>query len=471
MLGYAAIILALGFSTFLGYGVLRGTVGKRPGVLSSAEWVGYSFSLGLGITAAAMVLLTTLRIRFTLQAILWTAVVPIGFLVYGRLGRPGGGSDEVGPSSSHEFVSPRLLPVALLLAVLGVAVFTVFFGSFLEPISEVDTLAAWAFHAKVFYYEGTALPSYLTCGASGEQMSHWPPFYPLLQTWNHIAMGTYDDYKIKLLPVVIYLMLLVTVWGILGRHLSRAYALSLLVVLATLPALVVPFPGGSVASAYADLPVALLMVAALGMMLRWVEAKHVRWLVLAGVLSAFAIWTKREGNAFALAATLGVWLVWALGGRKSRARILGPASFTAICSAGFGLIVLYNSRFAGPALPEGLGTSSTPVADIAANLLLGMKYTLIESLNPSRWGFMWILLAAFMVLRWKKLALPEIGLPLFIMALQTAGALVFMAASGVSMERHASLNLRRVLIQLAPMATVALAYLSTVSDRRLSTDS
>jgi hypothetical protein len=131
----------------------------------------------------------------------------------------------------------------------------------------------------------TAAPVYLTSGACGSTISHWHPLVPLIQTWAHIVMGGCDDHAVKILFPTISVGVLALPYETLRRFLPGSYKLTMLLIVATIPTIVVHFPGGSVASGYADIALALFFTAVTGSLIMWVIYRDMRSILIAALPS------------------------------------------------------------------------------------------------------------------------------------------------------------------------------------------
>jgi hypothetical protein len=410
--------------------------------------------------AAYMIALSVAGLRLSSPLILGLAVLPIGSLLL--LGSRVG-SREAGrfPNSPVlEFRAVPLLPRRLSVGIIITLAVLAFVGSLAEPIAEVDAAAAWSLHAKVFFFERTALPDYLTLGGCGRFVSHWPPLFPLAQTWTHIAIGAFDDLAVKITFPFYFLALLAIVYGTLRRHLSSPYSLAVLITLASVPALVVPFPAGSVASGYADLPLAMATAGGVSALLLWIRTRDRRALLLAAVFAGLAIWTKREGLVFAAASGAAVW-AFCLFSLERRGK-MAPAHavmFTSVCLACLLLQVLYRRQFSGPFFCEVISGAHASPGPALRKFLEVSRFMLLEMLNPIRWGFLWLLAGVLVVVRFRALKMPVVGLLAFLILVQIAAAVLFMTADRCSARYHAALDMRRVLIHVAPAATMLIALL------------
>jgi hypothetical protein len=461
---YLRLASSLGYVTLVGWLTLRAVLTHPRHHQSRVEVLAYSFALGLVVLAVWSVALAALRIPLRLATLVPVAAVPVGLLLIRRgIGRMGD-TEPVNPTALPGYTSSSLLPTRVILLVLAVTVVAVFTGSMYEPIAEIDAVAGWGLHAKVFYHERTTFPEFFTSGACGSYVTHWRPLFPLIQTWGHLAMGTYDDHKIKLIFPFIYLSLLGVVYGTMARRLPRAYSLAVLLILATAPALVVYFPSGSVASGLADVVFALLVAAAAGSLLLWVDSAGSERLALAAVFSAAAVWTKREGLPFAALSVALVWGYWyMLRRRRAVPGLLQPLLFTLAQALSGLLLIGYMSQFPGPWMGSPLDLGGLFEAGSAVRFLGVLKSVIFEAGNPSKWGILWIVLALLVVLRAGHLRRHTISLPFLLVAGQIGFTLLFMVVSGYTIAHHRHLDMRRALIHVAPIATLVIGLLSSAS--------
>jgi hypothetical protein len=464
---YTRELLAILFVAFLGYGLVATMLRGSIHLLSRVELASYSFTVGLGALTSSMFLLSLFEVPFSLPAILLFGLIPAALLLAGRKIRVAEISCTRPAPPEHIFVSSAILPQRVSILVLVATLLFVLVGCLNEPISEMDPVAAWALHAKVFYCDRTAFPLYLTSGGCGPFVSHWKPLLPLTQTWVHIGMGSYDDLKVKVVFFLMYAAMLGALFGALRRLLSRTYSLALLLLVATAPAIIVPFPGGSVASAYADVPLALFVTAATGLLVAWMASENKRFLILASLLVALAVWVKREGLVFAGVSTGLVWIFeLSRKTRIRRERIGLPLSFTLAPAISIILLELNMSRFPDSGLLVGdvLGSSRVFSAAWAARLFKLLGYLALRCADPSNWGPLWLLLVLLVLLRAKHLRKRIIAFPLLVIVGYLAFALAFMAASAYGVGHLANLDMRRVLIQVAPVAAMVIGLLSAVQD-------
>jgi hypothetical protein len=470
--GAAGILASAVGAWVVGAVVLHLVLGRAADDLGRAGRLALSFLLGIGVLTLWMVGLSLAGIEWSLMLV--GAPVLAALIARARIHRRGfarqteeredGRQETEGGERSGAPLGDRVSGWVLA----GAAVVSVL-GSLREPIAEVDAVAAWAFHAKVFFLERSACPGFLTSGAAGSGVSHWPPLVPQAQAWGHLNIGSYDDRMVKLLFVAFYLAMLGSVAGGLRRAWDPASVRTLLVPLATIPALIVPFPAGSVASAYADVPLAAFVAAAAAALVHWESDRSTRWLVLAGLLAGAAPWVKREGLAFAGVAVLVVSLRTAAGRHgKPAARLATVLLFAGIVAASVAVLAAYKSRFPGPFAGEAIDLARLATAQGTERLGSNLRNLLVEAIQPTRWGILWALLVIVAVARGRHLRQGPAALAGLLLAGQILATLIGMTLSEFSPERMARLDMRRVLLHVAPLAALATGLLAAAGQRMRS---
>ena len=460
-------LLAVIFMALTGYCLVALVFRCSLGLLSRAEIVGYSFALGMTFVGAAMIVLSACHVPLSVPGILAAGCLPVALLVGFRARRcRSAARDATNGWRGARFASHARIPRTFLLLALAAALLFVFLGSVSEPMTEIDTVAAWGFNAKVYYCERTVFPAFLTHGLSGPLASHWRPLLPLAETWTYLSMGTWNDRIVKVLFFLTYAALLGILYGTLRRFLSPTLSLALPLVAATAPAIVVPFPSGSVASAMADVPFALFVAATVCLVTCWMAKQDRRYLILASLFAAATVWVKREGLPFAWTCVAVLWILEMLRRpRAVRSNVVSPLLFTLAPAISTVLVVLYSSRFPGPLAGE-LIQIDQAISTLSASRFVQLAVAIIfHAGDPTKWGLLWLLLALLIVLRPGHVRQRIIAFPLLVIVGHVAIALVYMAVThAYSISHYVNLDMRRVLIQLAPAATVAVALLATADD-------
>ncbi|HVP58708.1 MAG TPA: hypothetical protein VMU02_11465 [bacterium] len=462
------LLLALGLVALVGAGIARPEQGKRWYALG-AYGFGVSFALGIAAVAGYMLILSAFGLSLSFWKIVLVAAVPVVSLALLAVRRSRVLPHVPSEPASGSFVSTDLVRPAIAIGLLALTTAFVFIGCFVEPISEEDPVAAWSFHAKLFFHNHTAFPAYLTSGASGPYASYSPPFLPLVQTWGHFAMGAYNDLAIKLVFCFIYVAILSVMFTALRRYVSKTYSLAVMLLVAAAPALVIPFPSGSVASGYADVPLSLFLAATACLLVFWASGEGLKPLVLASVLASSAMWTKREGMAFSIVATLLVWALalWPAGKRRT-SNLRGQVIFTGVQAASMILLAMYKGRFPGTFAGEPVQFAKLLSGESVVRFVKLCALFVMEGLNPTRWGLLWIVAVLAIILRARQLRNPALVVPLWLIGGQVLVSVLFMTVSGYPVAQHAYLDMRRVLVTVAPIAGILIGLLSATEDRAAS---
>jgi hypothetical protein len=190
--------------------------------------------------------------------------------------------------------------VVVLAVVLATAVATFR----IKPLAEYDGWAMWAMKGRALAALGWADPAVF-----GNELFDGPhPEYPLLVPVLHAvgirSAGAYEGRLVVLQCLVIGLAGLLALFGIFRDRVRPAVLLPAIVAVAAAPVVLV-----QLATAYADVPLALLVAAGVAASSRWLVDTGAPWLALAVVFFAAAALTKNEGLLYACAALAGLLLV------------------------------------------------------------------------------------------------------------------------------------------------------------------
>jgi hypothetical protein len=157
---------------------------------------------------------------------------------------------------------------------------------------EWDGLLVFEMKARFAFLNGGVLPTAYFLDAS-RAWSHptYPLLLPLSESWLYLWLGRADQQWVKVLFPMFFAALLAMLYAASRRIGSRGPVSLVLLMCVSL----VWRGGGSVGSAYADIPLAAYYLAAIVYLLDYGRTMHARALLLSGVLMACACWLKREG--------------------------------------------------------------------------------------------------------------------------------------------------------------------------------
>jgi hypothetical protein len=196
--------------------------------------------------------------------------------------------------------------LALRFAMLAVEVLS-------RPLYPWDAWTQWATKARVWYELGHLAPFarfaewYAAGGAVYFDASpEYPPTMPLLQVWNCLMLGRWDDTLMNMPWWQMAVALALAVYG--GLRLQDVAALPAFI--ATFLVATLPLANVHVALAgYADLPLAAFYTAAALALLRWARERDVRTALVALVLAAACTQIKNPGWFWAATLAPAAWVV------------------------------------------------------------------------------------------------------------------------------------------------------------------
>lgn len=273
--------------------------------------------LGTTVLLTWSLLLSCLGIRLTVPWILAAAGLPLPGLVV-RFLRPSPTPVRSVPPPAGVSLRGARRPawswVSWSCAVLAVLLLAAMIGSLIvEPMVEWDAVAMWAYRARVIHATGTLAPSVANWSAEVVAHPDYPPGIPLLEALEYwCSPATPDDRfaKMALIPFVIGLALVAFSHG---EGITRGLGPITALIALAIPAGVVRWSAGSLASGYADFPLAALIAGASWLGCRAVERKDDRAACFAALLAGGAACVKNEGLSFAVIMIVALALVRSAG--------------------------------------------------------------------------------------------------------------------------------------------------------------
>jgi hypothetical protein len=314
-----------------------------------------------------------------------------------------------------------------------------------------DGMFNWEAKAHIaFRYHG-AIP--LSFYSSGYEVSHvsYPLFLPLLQVWMYEWLGRIDQSMIKLIGPYLFLGAVLLLIGTSTRQGGgRWVAVIAIVLFGATPALMLG--EGSVSTAYADFPLAVIWLCALVHSIEYWRTGSLAAARLTGMSAMLLPFVKNDGTIGLLCTTIAV-MPKAIQDRnwKAVAWMLAP---------GFGLLLAWHGL---QKLGHFTGGDLLPITP--ANLLLhlnragGLLHLALEELTTrDRWGLLWpaaIAAAAVLGVRrqlaeWYPLAVNAL-LPLVLYPA------VFFFSAWQPFEVHVQSALPRLFVHNAPAAILLVA--------------
>jgi hypothetical protein len=428
--------VALALVAAAGWGVLRLLRIGRGG-LHPVEAPGLLLAAGLGATALAMLVLPWNR---WVMAGTCLALLAVGSRF--RSGGPGGAT--VGRAGSQ--VLALLFAAALALRLLQALGDALAF-----PVHLSDAFLIWEYKAKAFHLAGGAWGVLARGELPAASHPEYPLLVPLAGSWLYLWIGRVHDQLVMALHPLFLAGLCAAVYATVRAFAGRAGALGAALFVA-LPSRVYDHVG----MGFADLPLAWLVTAGTGELVRHRRDGEPARLARAALYLALGAATKMEGIVPLLLGVLAAALP--RGARLARLRpflvaLLVPVAWTAARAA--------------LGLPEGHlggGVTGARVGEAFARLP-GLAARLAVELARPEWWLLWpLLLVALPLARGRRESAPA-----WIMAAGTLAAILALLAWTPQDHRWlCDTALPRVLVPAAGPAVIAaaLAFLQEPSDGR-----
>ncbi len=216
--------------------------------------------------------------------------------------------------------------------------------SSLELVSVSDEAHIWASKAKAIFCSDGFGEAFRQTTELPTIVSHrdYPPLNSMIQLWSFVVAGEITHVENRLGVQVFLFAYLFLVASALRRRLRPGVAALFLACLGTLG-----FVWFSAQRAYSDLLVGLGVFVLWDMLARVEEERDTRWLVPAGLVAAFLLWSKNEGLLVLLATAVALGVRGTLLGPRSPVRFgrRGWAALAGPALVSFGYLTWFNRRF------------------------------------------------------------------------------------------------------------------------------
>lgn len=241
-----------------------------------------------------------------------------------RLPRPAGFAALLRPL--RRLRPPQRWIAAASLGAFALYAITLTRAAAVRPLVEWDSWSIWSRKAEVLFFSGSLPTDFFASPAYMFMHADYPILVPVFESIQYRAMGTIDTQAIH---AQFWLLLVIFVWGMLYLGLRRGTILMWLPVLLALS--IAPAVYSQLFTAYADIPMALLLALGVFLLGGWVEARDGRLLALSVLFLVASANTKNEGLMGAVVALAVAGAVTAVGARREgwKALALGAGAFLA----------------------------------------------------------------------------------------------------------------------------------------------
>ena len=172
-----------------------------------------------------------------------------------------------------------------------------FFNALTRPTAAFDSLAMWAYKAKVLFYEKRVdfnPDSFLYLGGGGHV--NYPWLVPLSQFWRHEVAGEYNDLAVNFIFVLFFIGVLALIYYFLKDYLDKFKSLVFVFFISTMPLF---FYHGY--NAYADLVLSFYALISFMYLFYWFAGRGDKFLIFAGIFFGISFWVKNDAIIFIIA--------------------------------------------------------------------------------------------------------------------------------------------------------------------------
>lgn len=425
------------------------------GYESSRTWqedVTLSLALGCGFVAYVLFLISQINHHLALNGTIAITLL----LALTRLFQIREGFRLAGRTMVWEKEQWHKLLLAAPLILLSFSVIAVSWASDLG----FDGLVTWGFKAKLAFSEGGWPSAYFV--DPWRQLSHpdYPLLVPSIEAWIYTFLGRVDEQAIKILFILYYLALLTLFYGLLKRRFTFHLSILYTTLLACTPYLA----SLAAVSGYVDVPLAFFLLGATAYLYRWLAQRENADLWLAAVMSALAIWVKREAiiyGLFNVTAVIVYLLIW------QRSKLIRQEILTNLFRfflPGFILLLPWFIFLAWYQVPNSdFESISVTVAWRNLDRLQIIFGKLIDQYaSLGRWGIAWIIWASVSIWRRPFLASPAqlyLWGSAFVPIMGLSALFIFSIFE--PFDLHMDLALERLFLHAIPLAWYFVALQTT----------
>jgi hypothetical protein len=316
-----------------------------------------------------------------------------------------------------------------------------------------DGLLVWEAKARFAFLSGNVLPAHYFHISRAFTHPEYPLGIPFTELWLYIWMGEAHQMWIKTVFATFYATGVIQL-AIISARLTGQPRLGCLVAISffLVPTEIAGL--GSAASGYADFPLGVAYLTAIGYLLFFLrEPSTTHNFRIYAVSLAMLPWLKREG--------LILWLIAAVAGVAIILIRRKPRAWLATLAPGFIILLAWAFYLRGLRLetpPEFFPVSLTLLLKNAGRLLATGQALLEEVIKPEVWGVFWLLATVAVIsllARLRNLASATLLWTVIVPILAYSSIYIFSTAADYVV--HIKLSLPRLLIQLVPVFWLAIA--------------
>lgn len=349
------------------------------------------------------------------------------------------------------FPRPRNLFEWLLSAAIGLEFATMFYVSSTNGLGW-DGLLNWEVKARYAFLNHGVLPtSYYSDVGRAFMHPGYPLLIPFSELWLYLWMGEAHQFWIKAIFPLYYIAGAVLLATIATRLTARRWLGLVCAALLFFVPCLTNTPGG-VQVGYADVPLGVLYLAAIGYLVLYANDGAPSDLNLFALMLTLLPWAKREGAILWLIAAACGAVVIVRRTRSIRAFLLLAPGALIICAWKVFLRIMHEAP-----TNEFLPLNASTLVHNASRITPLCRAVLAEMVEPSRWSFFWPIVAiAFASLAWRNRS-QLLFLFVAVVGPMSAYAATYLFSAWPDWTSHIETSFSRLLLHVMPVAWIAIA--------------
>lgn len=453
------VIIGITVPLILGYLILEAILFKKV-LLGFLEKAALSYGMGMGIVSLIMFCLALLKIELTLLNITVSLfIIAIVFLA------PSLKAVRILVSQPKNTPKPTPFISKLLIGFIILVCGYVLFRALIIPLAAWDSWAIYGFKAKAFYLEKTVPVVFFKDATKSFSHFDYPLLVPLIEAWIYITVGSWNDQIVKIIFPFYFVGMLIIFYYSLKCYIENKFAILFTALLAAIPQLIYFGSNG-----YADLPLTFYYFTSVAFLARAFFGPAIDWklLLISGIFSGLAAWTKNEGLALSLFNVFIISIVMFIQRRLNRQSLLLLVQYALILA----LIILpwlwfKNSLFLSN---DVMNHQNLNLLNILNNLkrLPAILFRIAKEMSLfNSWNGLWVISIVLIIVNFKKIFRFPSYIILISSVLYLATCVLVYIVTPYDFNWHIHTSLSRLLIHIAPLFLFLDALLIFLDKERL----
>ena len=284
--------------------------------------------------------------------------------------------------------------------------FIMSFVCLLMPMYTYDSRATWGLKAKIFFHKQTIFTDDFLDPYRYHYNTPYPILIPLVENFFYNMLGSVDDYLVKIIFVLFYIVLLFFLYITQKKYFftTRLHSLIFTSVFVSLPLLFVIL-NGSVPSAYVDFPLTCFFTLTMVYLFNYMQSHNIKHIIIASLFSCCCLFSKNEGLPLFLISIV----IFIIDGFIGKYLINKKNIEALLIYISLPILILLPWFMIRSKLPTLNYNNPLPFLTLE-NFIVGfsrlgviMKLTLWSMfLNFRSWGIMWVIIIIATVLNYRK---------------------------------------------------------------------